>query len=531
MLHRAPLLTATSMTLAFLDQSVNHGRLRSHRRWLVLFCVATVLQVFAVVNSDLGLDAHVRLNAVSESSGDEHRLAWGPMRVGDSNDQAPSAETAYDGYIPPWNTSEAAMKTTALTALLVVAFLACLGPRDEHGSFTMTPIHGFIVMVSPVFLFATGRGYDESVLALLGGIAVVGFLPNSPASSARLRLHVVFMATSLLFIAGWKGFALLTSLGLWVSAIVAGFSWVAWHDVRARQHPTPLTAHPWLMGFGASMVTLGTLLLVSLMATSGTFAVVSERPGSFLVAFLFAVFDAAVLYLLVGFALWPLAGESMAALGKVRSPELSLLTMYIAAFLTAIAFYIAALWTLESALWNRPLSETMVVLGNNGRYATCLILPLLAVLKWPTEQRLVPTRWPKKMSLALTLLLPFVLFTAFVGQQIWSEDAGQAAADAWAADDEVFLLIADDTLAMHHLYVLKTHLDLDGSRDIQGYWRSDTTAESFLETTAPDLVLLGPGTNFLLDAERYVRVLEQEVPITISGGIQEGSWELYRAVE
>ena len=118
-----------------------------------------------------------------------------------------------------------------------------------------------------------------------------------------------------------------------------------------------------------------------------------------------------------------------------------------------------------------------------------------------------------------------------MGQQIWSEDAGQAAADAWAADDEVFLLIADDTLAMHHLYVLKTHLDLDGSRDIQGYWRSDTTAESFLETTAPDLVLLGPGTNFLLDAERYVRVLEQEVPITISGGIQEGSWELYRAVE
>ena len=52
----------------------NHGL---NRRWMVVLFFGVLLHVGAVFNSDLGLDAHVRLNAISEVGDDGQTLAWG----------------------------------------------------------------------------------------------------------------------------------------------------------------------------------------------------------------------------------------------------------------------------------------------------------------------------------------------------------------------------------------------------------------------------------------------------------------------
>ena len=60
-----------------------------------------------------------------------------------------------------------------------------------------------------------------------------------------------------------------------------------------------------------------------------------------------------------------------------------MLASYIAVLLAGIATYIGALWTLESQLWGRSLLETMLILGNNGRYATAVLLPLVFLCRGP----------------------------------------------------------------------------------------------------------------------------------------------------
>ncbi|MEC7089800.1 MAG: hypothetical protein VXW82_04880, partial [Candidatus Thermoplasmatota archaeon] len=84
------------------------------RPWLVLFLVGVALHAYAAHNSDLGLDAHVRLNVVNDETNPGFDAPWGAPRVsGDAS--APSA-ASFDGYVPPWNTTEASMKITAVSA-------------------------------------------------------------------------------------------------------------------------------------------------------------------------------------------------------------------------------------------------------------------------------------------------------------------------------------------------------------------------------------------------------------------------------
>ena len=500
------------------------------RRWLVLFLVAIGFQFLGILNSDLGLDTHVRLNAMSDVSKEGHDLAWGPLRLTDSSSQGSGNTAVYDGYIPPWNTSPLAFQLTAAFSLGVVALLAAVGPKDDSGRVTWVPAYALVVLLSPVFLFATSRGYDEAILALFGGVALVGFVFGDSPSVHRLRLHVAWMATSLLPIMAWKGFPLLMALGVWLGALVLGMGWVAWHQHASTRSEAPLTSHPWVMAALASTGCLLVMVLLSLGAQGGTFVIVFEEPLKFLLALFFAVVDAVGLYLLIGLALWPLISEKRSSLLNARSPELSLLTMYISGLLTAIVFYIAALWTLESTLWERSMTEIMVVLGNNGRYATCLVLPILMVLKWPRSEGEPTNRWPQHLTAALAVLVPFILLTSLIGHQLWSEDAGAAAAEVWQDDDEQFLLIAPETLAMHHLYVMKTHLDLDGTVGVQGHWRTEDTASTFLLDASPDLIVLAPHVTYSLDPLEYELVGDSSVPITVPGGIQSGGWQLYRSL-
>ena len=143
-----------------------------------------------------------------------------------------------------------------------------------------------------------------------------------------------------------------------------------------------------------------------------------------------------------------------------------MVVVYATVLLAGISSYIGALWTLEASLWNRSLPETMLVLGNNGRYATAILLPLLTLLRWIEPSN--PSSEGKEgrnIGFAAAALVPLMLFIALFGQQLWSDDAGTWLADI-TEEEECFLMVAPETLAMHHLCVIKSHVDLTGERDI-----------------------------------------------------------------
>ena len=125
-----------------------------------------------------------------------------------------------------------------------------------------------------------------------------------------------------------------------------------------------------------------------------------------------------------------------------------------------------------------------------------------------------------------------MLFTSMVGQQLWSEDAGQQLKDVITEDETSIMLVAPEALSMHHLYVLKTSVDLDGTLGIDGYWRTaeDASAHLIAEGWKPDLVVVAPDVQFELNQEHWQLVGEENTPPTITGGLDESAWRIYRHI-
>ena len=207
-----------------------------------------------------------------------------------------------------------------------------------------------------------------------------------------------------------------------------------------------------------------------------------------------------------------------------------MLTVYIGTVLSGVVAYIGTLWTLESVLWGMKLTEVMVVLGNNGRYATVVIAPMMMLLRWVEPTAHASPKRPPTQVIAVLVVTPFLIFTGAIGHQIWSEDAGEALSSQWSSEDDSFLLIASESMAMHHLYVIKSNIDLVGERNITGSWATPEAADEWIESAGSslDFVLVGPNVSFSVDETAWVLVEKQGVPVVVPGGIQEGSWSLYR---
>ncbi len=503
----------------------------SRKRWYALMALAIFLHVLAMTNSDLGLDAHVRLNAAMDGQHDGQDLAWGKLRIADSSEQAPTNEQVYDGYIAPWFESELAAKFTAFVGVLCVACLAGLSPRWAGPSQPFNPMKPALILFSPIFLFVSARGYDEGVLAFVAGFGTVGFLFNQGEERAQRLLHVVMMAASVMLVLGWKGFSPVASIGAFQLTVAVGVGWVVMEEKSAGSLGAWLV-HPWKMASSCALIVLVGVMVVGFMADTGTFAVIRQHPAEFMFATTVALIHSVALFLLVGFVLWPLLSVRWSSLSGLRGPGPTMLASYIAVLLAGIAAYIGALWTLESQLWGRSLVETMLILGNNGRYATAVLLPLVFLLSWPTDeaQPEVAQHEGTRIKLGLLVLLPLTLFVSFYGQQLWSDDAGAWLADTMDDDETCFVMVAPETLAMHHLYVIKSNVDLTGERGIDGYWRSAPLVEDFIESH-PDcagLMLVAPGEDYT-PGEAWVLVKEQAAPYTLSGGANAGSWKVFQA--
>ena len=151
---------------------------KRRQRWLALVVLGLLLHVLAMTNSDLGLDAHVRLNVAMDEQHAGQDLSWGKLRLSESTVQQPSSDHVYDGYVPPWFQSELAVKTTAFVGVLLVSLLAGFNPTWRASTHRFEPMWAALVLLSPIFLFVSGRGYDEGILACVVGAGVGGYFFN-----------------------------------------------------------------------------------------------------------------------------------------------------------------------------------------------------------------------------------------------------------------------------------------------------------------------------------------------------------------
>ena len=495
-----------------------------------------LLNGLAVLNSDLGLDVHVRLNVANDNSNDGDDYPWGPTRWSEGDIQSPAPSGEYDGYIGPWYSSQFAVGVVSLLGIIGLSLLAGYVPfwRRESAGAAFNPMWSALVAWSPCLMFATGRGYDEAILALILGCSISWLWFVDGSKVRHLRLGILMMATSILCVLGWKGFGPLASLLTWILVLATGMLWLTLDGYLSRSNDLPMTQRPWVMSSASFALTMLAITATGALGYGGTFSVVQGNLGTFLLSIIFAFLDGIVLFLIVGFCLWPFI-ISNPSLRNARGRVVTMVAVFCAVLAAGIVAYIGALWTLESNLWGISLVQCMMLLGNNGRYATILVLPLLMLLHLchqsegassasePPLQH-VPA---KPLLLTVLLLLPLVMFTAFHGQQLWQEDAGGALSDALDVENPTVLLIADNSLAMHSLYVLKTEADLSGDLNLSGYWRTPNDALSFLNSTSVDAVIIAPGANFDLDDDLWVQETAESSPFTLSSWSTSDKWVLY----
>ena len=510
--------------------------LQERRWWFGFLVVGLCLNGLAALNSDLGLDVHVRLNVANDESNHGDDYPWGPTRWSEGDVQQPIPSGEYDGYIGPWYSSQLAVGVVSFLGIIGLSLLAGYVPFWRRGlsGAAFDPMWSALVAWSPCLMFATGRGYDEAILALIlgGSTSWLWFVDGSKIR--QLRFGILLMATSVLCVLGWKGFDPLSSLLAWVLVLGTGMLWLTLDGYLSRTNDVPVTQRPWLMSSVSFALTLLGITFIGSLGYGGTFSIIQGNIGTFLMSIVFAFLDGIVLFLLIGFCLWPFI-TSNPSLRYVRGRVVTMVAVFCAVLAAGIVAYIGALWTLESNLWGISLLQCMMLLGNNGRYATVLVLPMLMLLHLchRTEGTTSPSVLPiqrvpaKPLLLTILLLLPLVMFTGFNGQQLWQEDAGEALADALEVENSTFLLVADNSLAMHSLYVLKSETDLSGELNLSGYWRTPNDAHIFLNSTSVDAIVLAPGVDFAMDGGLWTRQKAQPSPFTLSSWSSSDEWVLY----
>lgn len=186
----------------------------------------------------------------------------------------------------------------------------------------------------------------------------------------------------------------------------------------------------------------------------------------------------------------------------------------------------------EADRWEIPLWKNMVLLGNNGRYLTALIFPLLYLI----HRSMDDNAWAigRPMMLALVLVLPLSMLAGMHGQSMWTDDAARSFSDEIAIGED-FLYIDEEPLAMHWLYTFRLEVDPEGDRNITGHWRAP---ESNWELELEGQVMNNRGD---LGHVRYL-VVAPNIDLDVPSGWEKtasgqapylnsgGEWAVYRAL-
>ena len=149
-----------------------------------------------------------------------------------------------------------------------------------------------------------------------------------------------------------------------------------------------------------------------------------------------------------------------------------------------------------------------------------LFIPLVLLLKYLSHHSEIPTYDSpgsklKVMGITLFLLLPLSLLASVHGQTMWTDEA----AEAMNLDEqEHFLFVSEDTLAIHWLYTFYAPLDAE-EKQITGHWRSiDSTWEFDLNTTLSHVNTLVTSPDVTLTPEGWIVHSNGEVDFLNGGG-------------
>ena len=491
-----------------------------HRLWWGLLIFGLLLHLSSISSSDYGLDTHLHLAAIESNEDGTPNLEWGDVRPEDPLASNPNDEQIIErGWwqllelYPSWLLPFAAfLPMLALLGLLLVM---------TNGR----PHLAALASIHPSLIFATGRLYPESTVALaVAGIILAslhlfkqrGWPILQWVLLAVASIHLLVLVKGLSSTVGW---CLVTVFFLWIvlDRTVPRFQAYSRDPMMALSISIPLVL---VAMIGASWTTGGSLRTIQTHSVAWLF--------SLLIAFL----DGFVLYLLVGLCCWPFIKDLITSSRTSNENGFVFILVFVASGTLLMSMWIASLWVFEADQWNLPLWENMILLGNNGRYMTALLFPLMFLLHQSLGEKIAIINRP--LLLALLIVLPLSMLAGMHGQTMWTDDAAQSFADDINAGED-FLYIDDEALAMHWLYTFRIELDSEGDRNITGHWRApdsnwqlelqgqaiqnrgDLTNVRYL-VVAPDVAVDMP--------DGWERMASGEAPL-LNGG---GEWKVYRAI-
>ncbi len=455
-----------------------------------------ILHIIVTSVSEIGLDAHVHATYVTVEDGTgEDRLDWGHTRPVDSQSSDPSYSPEIGGTYWAWHAwfglwfdvmghSTEAIQTGALLLAALMLFIVWRCTERLYGTEEAARLTA-LVSINPALLFAAGRVYPEEFMLIAISIALLTLLLGLRTGGKGMPLLWLMAPAAVLFGATVKGIDPTAA----VLIFIIGF--IAFAIDESNELLVKVTRRPHRAFIASSGAVVLVFLGFALFAPAGlTVSSLREAPLRFLSAVMFSILDVAIIFMLFGMVLWPFIKDSLSAGFTLVDREAGLLAGVIGGMTTAIVLYVAALWTHESLLWNAEWPWMIWSMGNNGRYATMLMIPcfwyVMRIRQLQVEEREeekeveeevgyhslenLGMKW-RSVLIGICLLLPLSLLVAFHGQTSWTGDAAEYLSTEMD-DEQDFLFVSEATLGMHWLYSFHLEVDADGTRNITGHWRA-----------------------------------------------------------
>ncbi|NCG42366.1 MAG: hypothetical protein GWO84_02370 [Euryarchaeota archaeon] len=443
------------------------------RFWWSLLVIGCLLSIIAIVNSDLGLDTHIRMNAANSDDG---VLEWGHTRTVDPLASDPTYTKVIEPQIDA-SSNQLFFPLGVMTIFAIGLFFSGYinTTKIEAGKIAWSPRLPAILSIYPVFIFAIGRGYFEPVIAMVMGLSFGLIVIRDNIKRSVQAIILILALASVMYLKG------LSTDTISYFVIFAGtLNFIGqkiddkYNSIEDKQSPLKNPLPMALLTFSSVSIML---IGAGFFGFGSSLSIIGDSPLKFSFALFGSLLDVVIIFGLFGMMLWPLIIPLLTNLKQIRSYNVTLLTSCCAGLVAAIWVYVAVLWTFEAELWGAKWPDIMWILGNNGRYISLLIIPLFALMAHTAKQYPeMPSLWsPKEKSktllLAIILVLPLTLLASLHGQSMWTDEAAEVLSDSMN-DDQEFIFIHEPTLAMHWLYTIRTDLDLDGQRNITGHWRA-----------------------------------------------------------
>ena len=477
-------------------------KFKDERLWKGLLVLGILLNILVCFTSDLGLDTQVKM-AVDDNGS----LPWGDLRP-DTLGESDPEDGGQRVVLPLYGLSEAAIKATAL--LTFFGLIGCL--------LRWTGVHSAAIMsLSPAFIFSIGRGYEEVYLAAfcsLSFILLTGIASNKNRILQNFAGGLIFMLMPYA-----KGFVNLNFI--FFGGLILGLLATLWGEIYARGgEKTRWMSKPHIVSIVVFSIVSLSMVILGIIGYNSTLAILADNPIRYMTAIGFSFLDVVILFTLFGMVAWPFIRPVMSVITSIEDSAIVIMAGYIVGIMTAIVLYVAALWTYEASIWNAEWPGIVWTMGNNGRYITMLFIPFVLLLKHLSNQVDIPTYDSpgskiKVVAVTLFILLPLSLLASVHGQTMWTDEAAEAMN---LGEQEHFLFVSEDTLAMHWLYTFYAPLDAE-EKQITGHWRSiDSSWELDLNTSLSQVNTLVTSPDVTFTPEGWIVRSSGEVDFLNGGG-------------